>query len=473
MSRARIVVAIVGISLIAAACAPSADPPGTTTAAAPDTTRTTVAPATTTTTVAPTTTTTEPAPTEYPPGVVWEQSVVSDTVGRTTSAAKPTPTGWIITTNGTGVSSPEPAVFASTNAGEWTRVDLPLATAGTRVTDVVYGPAGYVAIGFAGERCTNGCRNGNGVVWLSQDGEDWELIEPPELTGPNKVTPRQIRVIDDRYVIVGRDEQNGTDWAAKVWSSTDGLTWELTALLDDPEWPIQGIDRFDEWDGGYVITSSRTPCSVPIVHSVFGWGQGLVRGTEAMAWASPDGIEWTEMDLAAMGLIERFSEDACTEPGYYTQEITDAAEGTMQGVGGRLIWEGGIADTMEMDAATGTWEPSPAALPASVVDRAELSGAPVHLLADDVGFVAATILGPYAAVWVPLARSQDLVTWQDWQSDTTEFPEMDDAFTSLGSTFVVTNGTELLTVYQGRTSYAGEEGPIMALISGTAPIPDP
>ena len=173
-----------------------------------------------------------------------------------------------------------------------------------------------------------------------------------------------------------------------------------------------------------------------------------------------------------MGLIEPFSEDACTTEDYYTQEINDAAEGTMQAVGGRLFWEGGIAETMEMDASTGAWEPSPAMLPESVVDKALLSGVPVRLLADDVGFVAATISGPNSAVWVPLARSQDLVTWQDLQSETTRFSEMEE-FNGLSSTFVVANGTELLAVYQGRTSYGGEEGPIMALISGTAPIPEP
>jgi hypothetical protein len=464
-------VAFIGFVLVVAACGSSDE--ASPVASQPDSETSVTTEASTPSTDA-TTTTEMPGPTEYPPGVIWEQSVVSDTIGRTVRAVEPTPTGWILATNTADVASPTPAVFTSTGGGEWTRSDLPLAGDSTWVIDVVYGPAGYVAIGFAGQDCRQGCRNGNGVVWVSEDAVTWELVEPVELSGPNKVRPRQVRVIDERYVIVGKDEQDGTDWVGKVWSSTDGLTWELNAVLDDPEWPIQGIKGFDEWDGGYVITSSRAPCSVPFVQGGFGWVQGFVGGVEAMAWVSPDGIEWTEMDLAAMGLIELFAEEACTTSGYFTTEVVTAADGTMQAVGGRLFWQGGITAAMELDAATSTWNPSTAVISSYVSAEATVAGTPVYLLADDQGFIAAAVADRFGdKVWVPFARSEDLVSWQDWDGETTLLPAMDDQYYSFDGTFVVSNGTELLAVYQGSTSRGGEEGPIMALISGTAPIPNP
>jgi len=389
-------------------------------------------------------------------------------------AVEPTPTGWILATNATGATAPTPAVFTSTDGGEWNRVDLPLAGDSTWVYDVVYGPAGYVAIGFAGQGCEPGCRNGDGVVWVSDDAVTWELVEPVELSGPNKVRPRQVRVIDGRYVIVGQDQQDGIDWVGKVWSSSDGLTWELNAVLDDPEWPIQGIKGFDEWDGGYVITSSRAPCSVPFFKGSFGWVQGFVGGVEAKAWVSPDGFEWTEMDLAGLGLIELFAEDVCTTTNYFTAETNSAADGAMQAVGGRLFWQGGIVPAMELDAATDTWNPSTAVISPYVTRAAQGTATQMFLLDDTQGFITAAITDRFGdEVWVPVARSQDLVTWQDWDGKTTVLPAMADQYVSFGATFVVSNGTELLAVYQGRTSIYGEDGPIMALISGTAPIPDP
>ncbi len=476
VNRVRAVVVLIGFVLVVAACASSEETSPVVSQPGSETSVTTEASTSTTTatTTTATTTTVPPGPTEYPPGVIWEQSVVSDTIGRTVSAVEPTPTGWILTTNAADVTSPAPAVFTSTDGGEWNRVDLPLARDSTWVSDVVYGPAGYLAIGFAGEGCNGWCSNGNGVVWVSEDAVTWELVEPVELSGPNLVLPRQVRVIDERYVIVGTDQQDGIDWVGKVWSSTDGRTWELNAVLDDPEWPIQGIKGFDEWDGGYVITSSRAPCSVPFGSSSAGWVQGFVGGLEAMAWVSPDGIEWTEMDLAALGLIELFAEEACTTTGYFNTEVVDAADGTMQAVGGRLFWQGGVTAAMELDAVTNIWKQSTAVISPYVTGEARLAGTPVFLFVDSEGFVAAAITDRNGdEVRVPVARSQDLGRWQDWNGEATLLPAMDDQYIAFGSTFVVSNGTELLAVYQGRTSTYGEDGPIMALISGTAPIPDP
>lgn len=464
----RIWSAIGALSLIAAACTSSSEATGPTTIAADDLTTTeSVAPTSTTSTTTPRTTTTEPEPAEYPPGVVWEQSVVSETRGLRVTTTEPTPDGWIVTAFAAAVSDATSMVFTSSDGTEWVRSDLPNATASTFVNDVVYGPAGYVAIGFAGRRCNGGCPAGDGVAWVSIDGKEWQLVEPGAMTGPNKIVPREIRVIDGRYVAVGNDQGDGTNQVIKVWSSADGFEWEETAVLDDPDWPVRTVEGFLAWNDGYLVTASAAVCAQPNRHAIFGWVWSIAY-SETLAWSSPDGTEWTPIDLASDGLIEPLPEDACSGNGP-ADETKRAARGRMTGVGGRLIWTGGIADTMEMDASSGAWEPSEANIPSSVEDATHLWE--FFLLSDDTGYIAATMAGRSNEVWVPLARSEDLVTWQDAMDDTTLFPPLGDEYSSFAGAIITTNGTELISVYQASTGTLGEEGPIMALVSRAAPIP--
>jgi hypothetical protein len=412
------------------------------------------------------TTTTTTEPTQYPPGVVWEQSFLSGADERTVTGVASTPDGWIVTTNRTdGVK--EPSIFVSTNGVDWTQNDLPTTTNMTSVNDVTFGPAGYVAIGFAGTGCNPGCVNGDGVVWVSPDGETWELIEPTVLTGPNKVVPHEIRTVDDRYVIVGKDQQDGVDQVFKVWSSTDGVDWEVTAVLDDPDWAMHVFRGFTEWDGGYVVTGSRAICRDPVYNDQGGWGY-FITGQESKAWSSTDGVDWEEMDLTALGLIEPQDTETCDINDWATDEAIAAANGEFESIGGRLFWNSGTGTDSEIDGATGVWGPTTRTIPESVA-AAETTP---RTVIDDLGFVSVGLSGLQEdQVTIAMARSDDLMTWEDWSSRTTPLDPLVDSSVAISPAFVVSNGQEILIVFQSQTTTFFAPGPLTAAMSSTAPIP--
>jgi hypothetical protein len=465
----RVAIVALGLALVASACAPSDDTSQsaltTTTGSA---TATTDAASPTTTTEPEPTTTTEPEPTEYPPGVVWEQSLLSGQGERTVTAAEFTPAGWLVTTY-RGELPREPSIHISKNGTAWTQVDLPTTGNGTRVTDVVHGPAGYVAVGFAGTGCNPSCVNGNGVVWTSPDAEAWTLVEPPALTGPNKVVPNEIRVIDGRYTIVGHDEQDGIDQVFKVWSSTDGHTWELTAVLDDQEWAMHVYRGFTEWDGGYVITGSRAICRDPTYNAqAGGWGY-FITGRESKAWASPDGLEWEEMDLAQLGLIEPQDDETCDINVWATDEAIAAGNGTFEGIGGRLFWNSGTGSISELELATGTWGPTTRTVPSAIA----AADATVGTVEDDLGFVSVGLTGLDAdQVAVATARSDDLEAWDDWSSETTSLEPLGESSLEIRPSFIATNGPEILIVFQSQLASADRLGRVSAAFSAVAPIAD-
>ncbi len=466
----RVALVTVAFGLVAAACSSAGEDAAPTPT---DTTETTTSSSTTTSSPASSTTTTEPPAAEYPPGVVWEQSVVSETRGLTVTSAISGAGRWVVTAYEPHDAGATPIVFTSPDGRDWTRTDLPEATRDTLVYDVVYGPSGFVAVGFAGERCTNGCANGNGVAWVSADGTNWELIEPGAFTGPNEVQPNSIRVIDDIYVAVGYDQGDGIDQVAKVWSSPDGRQWELTAVLDDPDWPLKPPGPILVWDGGYVVTAPVAVCAEPILNSDYGWVYPLSY-RQAGAWTSPDGTRWTPLDLGAEGLITPF-DDAVCEPDELPQpEETAAAYGQMSTRAGRLFWEGGVADTLlERNADTGKWGPTDATEPQAILDWAGWPPPTITHLTDDLGVVAVALTTDVLSdeIWAPTARSDDLVTWEDHLDATTRFPPLEAEYKGFEASFTATSGEELLVVYQGSTGTVGEEGPVMALVSGTAPIP--
>lgn len=459
--KGRVLLTVVGFALVAAACSPSADTPTTTTSGADATT--TSAP--TTTTQPPTTTTTEPEPTEYPPGVVWEQAVVDDGDDRRISALELTPSGWMITANASELTAgAAPTIYRSPDGLTWERIDLPFSTTAAVVNDVVYGPAGYVAVGLGAECNVAACPNSDGVVWLSIDGEKWEFVEPATLRGPNKVLPHAVRVIDDRYVMVGRDEQDGVDQVFKVWSSVDGRQWQLDAVLDDPEWAMKRFRGFVEWDGGYAITGSRAICRDPFRDDFYGWVYALT-GAESKAWTSTDGAVWEELDLAGAGLIDAQDDETCDINEWASDESIAAANGVFESIGGRLFWVLGTGEMFEADPETGTWGPTDRTVAPSVANATATAGT----VMDDFGFVSVGLNRVVdEKLDVAMERSDDLITWLNWTDETTSFDPVGER---IQATFISTDGEWLLVVYQGQTSTASITTPITALVSATAPIP--
>ncbi len=463
--NSRVATLVAALALVAAACSSSGDPAPATTA---PTTATTTVPPVPTTTVAPTTTL-PPEPTEYPPGVVWEQSTVAED-SRAVASLQNLPAGWIATSATPDIVDRRPAVHISADGVEWTIVDLPTERAASEIQNVAYGPAGYVAIGFARNGCNaayEACTNGDGVVWVSDDAQTWEVVEPPELAGPNKVVPYVIRVIDDRYVIVGRDEQDGIDQVWKVWSSTDGREWELTAVLDDPDWPMMFVRSFIEWDGGYVISGIRAVCELPWKNPNHGWVYALT-GLEAKAWSSADGVEWTEMDLAGNGLIEPQDTVGCKVQDFADEENEANANGVFESFGGRLYWRSDSGAISEYDPAGDSWAPSSRTLPAAVLDARNEVGT----VEDDYGFLSVGLTGINRdELTVTVARSDDLTTWEDLTGEATTFGPVPDDAAMFGPTLIASDGENAVVLYQFRSIETPQMTPITALVSTVAPIP--
>jgi hypothetical protein len=180
----------------------------------------------------------------------------------------------------------------------WTRLlhdegvfDSPLGWIDVR--GLVYGDAGYVAVGV-----TDSPDGQNGVVWHSPDGLTWtripnigDMFGGPD--GPGTwIEMESIAYGDGRYVIVGA----GPPLPA-IWTSTNGIDWQLS-LYDDPVDEAVVFTDVTFGNGAYVVVG-YVPEMRPIWEPVEGEPDPPMMAFEdfAAAWTSPDGIAWTRVPL--------------------------------------------------------------------------------------------------------------------------------------------------------------------------------
>ena len=117
-----------------------------------------------------------------------------------------------------------PVIWVSDSGAEWERVgdgtgvlDVPT---GGGIESVTAGPAGFVAVGE--ERIAEGDDPAFGVVWYSSDGVAWERIR----LGPrDSGRPLSVVSSDAGYVVHGV-AMEGVDLVSRLWTSTDGVTWD-------------------------------------------------------------------------------------------------------------------------------------------------------------------------------------------------------------------------------------------------------
>ncbi len=103
------------------------------------------------------------------------------------------------------------------------------------LTDVVWGPAGFVAVGMTAAPDPRG-----GTARTSSDGETWTRAKLPDAAHS---WPAAVTWNGSSYVIVGVAREEGTPRAA-AWLSTDGRSWRR----------VPDGDAFDI--GGYVTYAS-------------------------------------------------------------------------------------------------------------------------------------------------------------------------------------------------------------------------
>lgn len=107
-------------------------------------------------------------------------------------------------------------VWTSPDGVTWTRIPQDEELFGNSVMyDVVHGPGGYVAVGWALPKADPD----RSIYWLSLDGREWTRIPLPEEL---RVTLPHALMVDDLgyYAAVIHRDGNGPDWR-----SNDGVTW--------------------------------------------------------------------------------------------------------------------------------------------------------------------------------------------------------------------------------------------------------
>ena len=119
----------------------------------------------------------------------------------------------------------------------WQRIVLP-APAGSagRMADVVRAGSGYLAVGST---CTHCGGDIPGIVWTSRDGLAWDLVE----TGDTFADAELNAVVagDGGFVAVGsnrldaRNPNGSVATSAAAWVSADGRTWRRAASITAPD----------------------------------------------------------------------------------------------------------------------------------------------------------------------------------------------------------------------------------------------
>jgi photosystem II stability/assembly factor-like uncharacterized protein len=118
-------------------------------------------------------------------------------------------------------------MWTSPDGRTWQRVpDADLAVFGRgRLSDVVSGPAGVVAVGSVVP--ANG--DAEGMIWTSPDGRTWEIASQFSATFPRTV-PTNVVLTGGRYVVVGyRQAPDGSLASPAAWYSTDARAWRAAA----------------------------------------------------------------------------------------------------------------------------------------------------------------------------------------------------------------------------------------------------
>lgn len=119
-----------------------------------------------------------------------------------------------------------PVVWVSDDGVDWERIedetgvfDIPAAG---DIDSVAVGPSGFVAVGE--ERIAEGDNPAFGVVWVSADGLEWERVRlGDEGTG----RPMSITASQAGYVVLGFYSADDAIYSTRLWTSTDGLSWDV------------------------------------------------------------------------------------------------------------------------------------------------------------------------------------------------------------------------------------------------------
>lgn len=275
---------------------------------------------------------------EVPAPMAWHWDVAVGSAGIVTASGDQEPVDIDFDGDGEPDEIQFPAVWYSPDLSDWTLVRLPVESdtgcdrSGWRQwqglsesTAVEAGPLGYIVIGH--EECNAAAwisddgvtwdrivhpewkRNpqalrsvtaggpgwvavgsdlkGNGVVWASSDGREWQQIEDNDLLWADRpVDMWDVKAGGPGLVAVGIEGTETSSGVSAVWVSSDGFAWER--LPDDA---VGGAGLFYlsvDPATGRMVTFSRPPTDTPL--EIRRRAQPDI--TPGQAWTSADGRAW-------------------------------------------------------------------------------------------------------------------------------------------------------------------------------------
>ena len=127
------------------------------------------------------------------------------------------------------------AIWTSQDGSEWSRLDPTMfeETGQQLIKGIVGGTRGLplVAVGCEDdlERCDVAGQDSDAAVWTSDDGERWTKVdlEGEGVVGPGIQTMYGVSRRADGFIAVGAHTGNAGDLDGAVWTSVDGVSWEL------------------------------------------------------------------------------------------------------------------------------------------------------------------------------------------------------------------------------------------------------
>lgn len=239
--------------------------------------------------------------------------------------------------------SSDAAVWVSADGVDWTRIPHDEAVFGgpgaQNMIDVVSGGPGLVAVGIVdhayfgfrrspqefrpgemGVFAPSGREDLDAAVWTSEDGLTWELVPDPDGafsgTGDGSSTVagdeamEAVAVGAGRIVAVGSAHED-----AAVWVSNDGVSWQRVPHDDEVFGGPSG-----QWMHDVVYTGERFVAVGTDLNGAERRDGGIMRGA---VWTSEDGSSWSRVEQGA----EVFGGDIDKDNPLFIWTVTSTANG--------------------------------------------------------------------------------------------------------------------------------------------------